>query len=205
MGVVWLGLLASASLAWSADEERVIGLDRVERSIQISVGQDHLWGSLRASVAPHALGMTSWAPWDRDGDGVLSPQERAGLSAQLREHAAQAISAAVDGHLLAFSRSRLLWSDSAGGAALALEQPLSFRLEVRTPLAIDAGEHAFVVYDRPTKDGVIPMRFSLAGGMQLTVVHGGHWEQKTPRRLEAIATHANPAVWGTFVKGKGPP
>ena len=177
----------------------------MERILLVSVGQDHLWGSLRASVAPGDLGVANWAAWDLDANGALDMRERAGLSGRLREHVAHSVSASVDGRLLAFSRSKLLWTEEGEGGGPGIDQLLSFRLEARTPLTNRPGEHVFVLYDRPSQDRVVPIRFSLAGGMQLVTAHGARWEQRTSRRLEAVVTRVTPGLWGTFVRNKRSP
>lgn len=192
-----MALAAPESMATSIHE-------MVPRQVQVAVGLDHVWASLRLRLQPADLGLDSWRRWDRDGDGALSAAEKQALGAELRDRETEFLSLAVDGQALRLSDANFRWEaqDSAPhplGAAVVL------RVEARQELRVDVGLHRYVLYDKPAAaDGIVPIRFSLARGLVLGEVAGARAEKRSPRRLEAVVSTLNPAVWGTFERAAQP-
>ncbi len=196
-------VLAVSALAAPEEVGRAV-YDMVPRQVQVAVGPDHVWASLRATVKPADLGIQSWQRWDQDRDGSLSAVERDVLAEELRDRETEFLSLLVDGHPVPLSSARWRWQGEPGRS-----QPLAaaavLRIEARLELALAAGEHHFVLYDRPASTaGIVPIRFSLAQGMVLGEVVGVRAEKRSPRRLEAVVSHLSPTVWGTFERLAAP-
>jgi hypothetical protein len=170
--------------------------DIVPKRIQISVAADHLFAVTALHVRPEDVGESSWARWDGDRDRKLSPQEQSDLI----EHIAgvQLLSQVV-----AAARRGVEWGDfsvvrmSEAEDVLLVSQPLDLKISGRLSLSEEDLERAFVVYAPPRMpDGIVPLRISLAKGMSFVGVAGTRAEQRGPRRIEAVLSRANPAIWG---------
>ncbi len=172
--------------------------DIVPKRIQLSVATDHLFAVTALHVRPEDVGESSWARWDGDRDQKLSPQEQVPLLSHIA--GIQLLSQAV-----AAARRGVTWGDfsvtrmSESEAVLLLTQPLDLKISGRLPLAEGSSDRAFVVYAPPRMpDGIVPLRISLAKGMSFVGVAGTRAEQRGPRRIEAVLSRANPAIWGTI-------
>lgn len=171
--------------------------DFVPRNVRVSIALDHVWGSARSEVAPADVGEESWAPWDQDGDGQLTGPETVALASVLRDREMEYLCVAVDGQVLPLlSQPAVLEEPSEG--PVALDAQVVVRVEGRLKLDLAAGEHGFVLYDRPkTLDGVVPFRLSLGRGLRIRATGGARNEALSPQRVEAVVTMFAPAVWGT--------
>jgi len=172
--------------------------DIVPKRIQLSVATDHLFVLTALHVRPKDVGESSWARWDLDHDQKLSPEEQAPLLSHIAD--VQLLSQAV-----ATARRGVVWGDfsvvrmSGPEAVLLLNQPLDLKVSGRLPLSETDRERAFVVYAPPRMaDGIVPLRLSLAEGMSFVGVAGTRAEQRGPRRIEAVLSRVNPAIWGTI-------
>lgn len=176
----------------------------VPRQVQVAVGADHVWASVRVALSPKDLGLSSWTRWDGDGDGELSADERSPLGAHLRSRETEYLSLMVDGVAVPVAQAK--WRFEASPSSnLSVDEPATLRIETRTNLPMTPGEHRFVLYDLPAEiDGIVPIRFSLANGLALGSVNGARAEKRSPRRLEAVVSRASPAVWGSFVREGAP-
>jgi hypothetical protein len=170
----------------------------VPKRVQISVAGDHLFAVAALHVRPEDVGESSWARWDGDGDRRLSPEEQAPLIEHIVgvQLLSQAVAIARRGvEWGAFSVARM----SKASGVLLLSQPLELKVSGRLPLSEEDSERAFVVYVPPRlPDGIVPLRISLAKGMSFVGVAGTRAEQRGPRRIEAVLSRANPAIWGTI-------
>jgi hypothetical protein len=170
--------------------------DIVPKRIHISVAADHLFGVTELHVWPKDVGEGSWARWDSDGDGQLSAPEQVSLFGHI-------VQGNLPSQVVATSRRRVDWSSFAirrmakDGAALSLDQAVDLKISGRLPLDREDRERPFVVYAPPrSPDGIVPLRISLAEGMTFSGVAGSRAEQRGPRRIEAVLSRANPALWG---------
>ncbi len=174
--------------------------DLVPRSYQVSVGRDHVFASVRFQVRPVDVGEADWSKWDRNGDGSLDDPEARVLGAQLRDRELEYVCIAIDGEVLPLGRMAASRVEPVE-APIPLDATIRFRVEGRSNLVLEAGEHRFVLYDRPrTEDGVVPMRLSLVTAMELVSAVGARAETRGNRRLEAVVSRAVPGIWGTFVR-----
>jgi hypothetical protein len=166
----------------------------VPRSIMVSVGKDHLWASLRATVAPKDVGLDDWSRYDRDGDGVVGPAEERALLAELRRKQTEHTCIALGEAVVPLGR---LPVKRVGAGALELTSTIALRIEGRVNAPLDVGTHPFVLHDRPnTADGVVPIRLAWVQGVELLDAQGTRAERKGARRIEAVVTHQTPALWG---------
>jgi hypothetical protein len=174
--------------------------DIVPKRIQISVATDHLFAVTALHVRPEDVGESSWARWDDDRDRKLSPQEQGTLIEHIAgvQLLSQVVAAARRGVEWGdFSVARM--SEAEAEAVLLLSQPLDLKISGRLPLSEGDSARAFVVYAPPRMpDGIVPLRISLAKGMSFVGVAGTRAEQRGPRRIEAVLSRANPAIWGTI-------
>jgi hypothetical protein len=169
--------------------------DSVPRTVAVSAAADHVFATLTAVVAPSDLGLTSWAQWDLDEDGAISELEGKPLLGALRARELEYLCVAVDGEVVPLARMV-----ARSVEPITIDGPVTLRVQGRAALTLEAGEHQFVLYDRPqTEDGIVPIRFAVVPGMQITAAEGARAEQKGARRLEAVVSRFAPAVWGTFV------
>lgn len=190
----WLLLLLFAipALGKDPEPERI-----VPRRVQVSVGQDHVFVSVRARLSPADLGEPGWARWDRDRDGVVSAAERGPLLASLRAAETEFLSISVAAQVVPVSTLRAAF-DADVPDPIPLDAELRFRAEGRMALKVD-GPTAFTLYDRPHgPDGIVPIRMSLVRGLAFVGGTGTRGELRGPRRLEAVASQAAPAMWGAF-------
>jgi len=203
--VVLCALVGGISLAVAAPESTAKSIqEMVPRQVQVAVGRDHVWASVRVSLRPSDLGLPSWQRWDRDGDGSLSAAEKDVLAGELRDRETEFLALTVDGHALRLSTARWRW-EGEPASAHALGAPVTLRIEARTDLSVGVGEHRYVLYDKPSHaDGIVPIRFSLASGMVLGSVSGARAEKRSARRLEAVVSQRAPVVWGTFERPEQP-
>jgi hypothetical protein len=203
--VLLCGLLGSIASVLAAPESATRSIQEVvPRQVQVAVGNDHVWASVRVSLRPSDLGLSSWQRWDRDDDGSLSASEQDLLAVELRDRETEFLALTVDGQALRLSTARWKW-EGPPAAAHALGAAVTLRIEARTELRIEVGEHRYVLYDKPARaDGIVPIRFSLASGMVLGAVSGARAEKRSPRRLEAVVSQQAPVVWGTFERPAQP-
>ena len=179
--------------------------DIVPKRIHISVASDHLFAVTALHVRPDDVGESSWARWDGDGDHKLSREEQEPLLSHIAD--VQLRSQAV-----AAARRGVAWGDfsvvrmSQSESVLLLGQPLDLKISGRLALSEGDSERAFVVYAPPRlPDGIVPLRISLAEGMSFVGVAGTRAEQRGPRRIEAVLSRANPAIWGAIqLQGQQP-
>jgi len=172
----------------------------VPKRIHISVAADHLFGVTELHVWPKDVGDDSWARWDSDGDGKLSAEEQRLLFGHI-------VQGNLPSQVVATSRRRVDWGSFAirrmakDGAALSLDQAVDLKISGRLPLVRGDRERAFVVYAPPrSPDGIVPLRISLAEGMTFSGVAGTRAEQRGPRRIEAVLSRVNPALWGIVLR-----
>lgn len=170
--------------------------DIVPKRIHISVAADHLFGVTELHVRPKDVGEGSWARWDSDSDGKLSAQEQTSLFGHIAE-------GSLPSQAVAIARRRVDWSSSVirrmakDGATLSLDEAVDLKISGRLPLSREDRERPFVVYAPPrSPDGIVPLRISLAEGLSFEGVAGTRAEQRGPRRIEAVLSRANPALWG---------
>lgn len=169
----------------------------VPRALQVSVGLDHVWASVRATVRPADLGLPDWSRYDRDGDGVISDLEERVLLRDVRGHTVQYACVALDDVVVPLGTMPIKRVEPAG--PLAADAAVKVRIEGRAAAVLGPGEHAFVLHDRPaTAEGVVPIRLSFTKGFSLVGAAGARAERKGARRLESVVSHAAPAVWGTL-------
>jgi hypothetical protein len=203
--VTGLALFAFVVAASAAPRELTESIHEiVPRQVQVAVAVDHVWASVRLSLRPADLGLSSWVRWDADGDGELSASERSPLALHLRARETEFLALMVDGVAVPMTQAKWRF-EASPSASLALDEPATLRIETRENLRMTAGEHRFVLYDRPAEaDGIVPIRFSLANGLTLGPVTGARAEKRSPRRLEAVVSRGSPAVWGSFVREGAP-
>ncbi len=190
----WLLLLflLSPALAKDAEPELV-----VPRRVQVSVGHDHVFVSLRARLTPEAAQEPSWARWDRDGDGAISASERGPLLSSLRAGETEFLSVSIGSTVLPVGRMTAKF-DADLPEPLPLDATLRFRVEGRVAVKPE-GATAFTLYDRPHEaEGIVPIRMSLVRGLAFVSGTGTRGELRGPRRLEAVMSQAAPALWGVF-------
>jgi len=193
------------AVALAAPESMATSIDKmVPRQVQVAVGLDHVWASLRLSLRPADLGLESWQRWDRDGDGALSAAEKQALGAELRDRETEFLSLAVDGQAVRLVDASFRWEAEAAGPH-PLDAAVLLRVEARQALKLEVGLHRYVLYDKPAlAEGIVPIRFSLARGLLLGEVAGARAERRSPRRLEAVVSNRSPGVWGTFERAAQP-
>ena len=188
-------LALAGEQAPAGDDARVH--DFVPRNVRVSIALDHVWGAVRAEVVPADVGESSWAAWDRDGDGQLVGPERPRLASALRARELEFLCIAVAGEVLPLLRRPATLEEPAEGP-VPLDARVVVRVEGRMKLDLGPGEHPFVLYDRPRGlDGVVPFRLSLGRGLKIRSTGGARNEELTPRRVEAVVSMFAPAVWGT--------
>lgn len=191
--VTAITLVSSPSYAGSGEK----ALRAIPRSIQISVGRDHIWGSVRATRIPSEVGKTDWAEWDRDKSGMLEGSELRAAAAWLGAREVVHTSISLDGIVLPFPKfgPKYLGDESV---PLALDAALSVRIEGRTKVDLAPGMHHYVLYDvPPDPNGFVPIRFSTVKGFAIRDAQGTRGEKRNDRRLEVTTTAFTPAMWGT--------
>lgn len=180
--------------------------DLVPRQLQVSVGRDYVWASVRVRVGPDDLGWADWSGFDRDGSGILERAERKSLVLHLRGVETEYVAVQVDGVPLRFPTFRFRWVGESD-EDLALDARIELRFEGRQKLALQPGRHRFVLSDRPRKlDDVVPVRMSLVRGMRFRDARGGPRHELSERRLDTALTAFTPLLWGEFdvVRGAAP-
>jgi len=169
--------------------------ETVPRAVIVSAGSDHVFATFRSLVRPQDVGVETWGAWDRDGDGAISEAEAKALLGELRGRELEFLCLAVDGEVVPLARM-----PATTDAPITIDGAVSLLVQGRGPAELAPGEHTFVLYDRPrSDDGIVPIRFNVTAGMEITGAQGSRAELKGPRRLEAVVTRFAPAVWGTFV------
>ncbi len=189
-------LLFVASPSYAGPGEKA--LRAVPRSIQVSVGRDHIWGSVRATRVPSEVGAADWSDWDRDASGMLEGAELRALSAWIGAREVVHACLSVDGTILPLSRfgPRYVGDDAV---PVALDGAITVRVEGRTKVELPPGVHEFVLYDVPPDvDGFVPIRLTTVKGFTIKDAQGTRGERRGDRRLEVTATAFGPAMWGTI-------
>ena len=187
--------------AHGAGKEAQIADQLVPRQVRVSFATEQLFVSVRSRVTPASLGETSWATWDRDGDGSLSDPELGPLLDSVTRAELGHLGVTVDGSVVPVGalRTRL---EVPAERPVALDAALVLRFEGKHRTALAAGEHRFAVYDQPLgRDGVVPFRVSfgrgllaLGGGGARAEIRGGG------KRVEVATTKLAPIFWGRFVR-----
>ncbi len=189
-------LLLIAPPTWAGPGEKA--LRAVPRSVQVSVGRDHVWGSVRATRVPSEVGEEDWSKWDRDGSGDLAGAELRALAAWIGAREVQHVCVSIDGTILPLSKfgPRYVGDESV---PVALDGTVSVRVEGRTKVALGPGIHHWVLYDVPPhRDGFVPIRFTTVKGFAIREAQGARGERRGEQRLEVTATAFNPGMWGTL-------
>ena len=198
LAVVALGATVSLTPAPSLAGPGEKAVLAVPRSVQVSVGRDHVWGSVRATRLPETVGKESWAEFDRDGSGLLEGAEIRAVAAWIGEREVVHISIAVDGEVLRFPKfpKKYTGDDSV---PLRLDAAVSVRVEGRRNVALAPGVHRYVLYDvPPDAGGFVPIRMTFVKGFRMGEAQGTRGERRGERRLEVTTTAFTPAMWGTF-------
>ncbi|MCP4870182.1 MAG: hypothetical protein GY898_15865 [Proteobacteria bacterium] len=189
LGLLGVGVLLIAS-GVSAEVR-----DAVPRTVAVSAAADHVFATFTSVVVPADLGVETWAAHDTDGDGVISEAEAKPMLGAIRAAELEYLCIAVDGTVVPLARMV-----ATSPEPITIDGPVTLRVQGRATMTLGAGEHSFVLYDRPrADDGIVPIRFNVVAGMEITGAEGARAEMKGKRRLEAVVSRFAPAVWGTFV------
>lgn len=168
------------------------------KTLQVSVGSDHIFGALQVQVAPADLGESSWARWDVDSSGGLSTAELQPLLEVARSGAVAALCIAIGGTQLDFGAWPVRRAGPVG-TDLGVDESLLLTVSGRAELALPPGEHAFLLYDVPrTAAGIVPVRLRFVVGTEVVAAAGARSELRGRGRLEAVLSRATPALWGTL-------
>lgn len=187
-------LLLFVAFALAAPAE--LGLP-LGRSLRVSVGDDHVFVQLRSVVEPKDLDRGDWSDFDRDRDGVLSAGESAPLLEAIRRDETRFTALSVGEVPLPLASLPITAELDEG--PWTLDTPVVFRIQGRVELEHRASGTPFVLYDRPRAwQGSVPVRLSVAKGLAIEGVVGGHAELRSPTRLDAVLTNPRPAAWGTI-------
>lgn len=190
----WMLLLLGISIAGPVTPELPLG-----RDIRISVADDHVFVQLKAQAAPADLGRSTWADFDRNGDGALDEGERVPLLEALRAQETEYTALSVGEQPLPLGRFEV--AALGEGPRTALDGSVTFRVQGRMELARSDEGWPFVFYDRPRNwQGAVPIRLSVSRGLRVEGVEGARAEARGPQRLDAVVTNSTPAVWGRVVR-----
>ena len=172
----------------------------VPRQVRVSIGDDHVFVSIRSRVVPSDLGVLDWSRWDRDGDGALRDGEVAGLRADLKRAETEHLCVTIDGVVVPVARLALRIEEPVEPVGTSAVLMLRIEGKLRTPLA--EGAHRFTVYDEPRQlDGVVPIRVAFGRGLRATSGGGARGELRSGgQRVEVVTSKAAPIFWGAFVR-----
>jgi hypothetical protein len=192
-------LLLVAPSVWAGPAQPKADIqDIVPKTIQLSLGADHIFAATQLRVTPGDLGETSWASWDKDSSGSLSLPEQGPLLEFVRRRTLASQRVAVGGVLVDWDLFPVQRS-AAAGEPLGLTEAIELKVSGRVSAGPWAGDLAFVVYAPPRgRDGIVPLRLSLAPDLSFVAAEGARAELRGSKRLEAVLTRASPALWGTL-------
>jgi hypothetical protein len=192
-GVLLLLLLGAAPDAPPPPPQKAGTAEVASRGLSLSIGADHAFASVRATVTPGDVGRSDWREFDRDRSGAVDLVELPELLKTVRGFALEYVCVAVDGAVLALGRRP---AERESDGPVGLTDPLEIRVQGRLPLEA-AGQHRFVIYDRPAEGSFVPVKLQVARGLRIDEAVGAFAEPKNDRRVQAVLRRHAPALWGT--------
>jgi len=194
-----LSLFFVVSVLSGASSEAQLAAKLVPRKVRVSLSKEQVFVSVRSALQPGAVGETSWARWDRNGDGSLDERELEPLLRELRALELGHLGVTVDGAVVPVVR---LVTKMETKAPVPLDAELMVRFEGTEALSLAAGAHRLSVYDQPRgRDGVVPFRISFGRGLKATGGGGARAELRGGgARIEVATTKNAPIFWGGFVR-----
>ena len=175
--------------------------EHVPRTVQVSVGKDHIFGALQVRIEPADLGEKSWARWDRNKSKSLEQSEVRNLIEEARDRNVAILCVSIGGVLIDFSRMAVKL-DEPHGRSVSLREAVVFSASGRTEAVLPPGDHFFLLYSLPASvDGIVPVRLRMVAGVDVIRAEGARVELRQTGRLEGVLSRATPALWGQLRRG----